>query len=235
VVKKILSENNEQIKTGSTSENILKVENISVKIGDFSLNNVNFDLKKGEILTLMGHSGSGKTTILRIVAGLQKVNSGKVIFQKDSGDKVDITSWPAHKRKFPLMFQEALLFPHLDVAENVAFGLNHLKHEEKEARVNELLEIVELKGFNHRKPETLSGGEQQRVSLARTLAINPQLILLDEPFSSLDKTTKTKLIAKVRAILKNQNISAIFVTHLEVEAEQFGDRIIQISDFSKKS
>ena len=202
---------------------ILDVKNLSSSHeGEVFLKNITFHLKQGDILCLLGPSGSGKTTLLRLLAGLENEDTGVISF-----DNKDIQSILPHKRKFGMMFQDYALFPHKNVYENVAFGLVMKKWADKaiEVKVSEMLEVVGLDGFGHRRIDELSGGEQQRVALARSLAPEPQLLLLDEPLGSLDRTLRDRLSGEIRSILKSLGVTALFVTHDQTEAFTVADKI----------
>lgn len=202
---------------------ILQVKDLSSSFeGHPLLKNISFHLDHGQILCLLGPSGSGKTTLLRLIAGLEVEDSGVITF-KDS----DIKPIPPHKRNFGMMFQDYALFPHKNVHDNVAFGLKmkQMTNKGMEAKVAEMLEVVGLDGFDHRTIDELSGGEQQRVALARSLAPEPQLLLLDEPLGSLDRTLRDRLSAEIRSILKTVGVTAIFVTHDQTEAFTVADKI----------
>ena len=202
---------------------ILDVKNLSSSHeGETFLKNITFHLKQGEILCLLGPSGSGKTTLLRLLAGLENEDTGIITF-----DNKDIQSILPHNRKFGMMFQDYALFPHKNVYENVAFGLVMKKWTDKaiEVKVSEMLEVVGLDGFGHRRIDELSGGEQQRVALARSLAPEPQLLLLDEPLGSLDRTLRDRLSGEIRSILKSLGVTALFVTHDQTEAFTVADKI----------
>jgi ABC-type Fe3+/spermidine/putrescine transport system ATPase subunit len=183
---------------------------------------VTFDVAQGDILCLLGPSGCGKTTLLRIVAGLETADSGEI---KLAGDPLD--GVPVHQRGLGLMFQEYALFPHKDVFGNVAFGLRmaRLSRPEIERRVDEALALVGLSGFAHRSVHELSGGEQQRVALARSLAPRPRLLMLDEPLGSLDRALRERLMNELRQILKEVGLTALYVTHDQSEAFALGDRV----------
>lgn len=183
---------------------------------------VSFALGKGEILCLLGPSGSGKTTLLRLLAGLESSDNGSFLFNGR-----DMAEVAPHKRNFGMMFQEYALFPHKNVHENIGFGLEMAKwsKSEKEQRIIELENLVGLEGKGWRKTLDLSGGEQQRVALARSLAPQPQLLLLDEPLGSLDRTLRDRLAGEIRRILKQQEMTAIFVTHDQSEAFKVADSI----------
>lgn len=189
-----------------------------------AVDDATFSLLAGEIGVLIGPSGCGKTTLLRAVAGLERATAGSI---KLAGDIVSSqnTHLPAESRRIGMVFQDYALFPHLDVASNVAFGLNHLKSGERKVRVQEVLELVGLADASALHPHQLSGGQQQRVALARALAPRPRLLLLDEPFSNLDVDLRERLAHEVRGILKKAGATALFVTHDQLEAFAIGDRI----------
>ncbi len=181
-----------------------------------------FSVERGEIVSLLGPSGSGKTTTLRIIAGLEPIEKGEVIL-----DGLPITHWPPHRRRIGLMFQDYALFPHRTVAENVAFGLRMQRRSpvEMAGRVQAMLDLVGLHGFGPRDINTLSGGERQRVALARTLAPNPRLLLLDEPLGALDRTLRERLLDELPRILRRVGITTMTVTHDQEEAFALADRL----------
>jgi putative spermidine/putrescine transport system ATP-binding protein len=182
---------------------------------------------RGEFLTLLGPSGCGKTTVLRMIAGLVPPSSGRIAV-----DGVDITALPSHQRNMGLVFQSYALFPHLSVARNVAFGLEMrgAGRAAIERRVAESLALVRLEGLRRRMPRELSGGQQQRVALARALVIEPSLLLLDEPLSNLDAKLREELRDEIREIQRRLGITAIFVTHDQVEALTLSDRIAVMNE-----
>lgn len=182
------------------------------------LRDVSLDVPAGAIAALLGPSGCGKTTLLRIVAGLEPADSGTV---RVAGEPVD--GVPPHLRGFGLMFQDYALFPHLDVAGNVAFGLRGLARAERERRVAELLELVGLRGYGSRRVYDLSGGERQRVALARALAPRPRLLMLDEPLAALDRTLRERLQDELRSILRAVGVTTLYVTHDQEEAFALAD------------
>ncbi len=186
-------------------------------VNDFSLN-----IEGGEIFGLLGQSGSGKSTLLRLVAGLEKLDKGTLVF-----DNKDITKQKTEERGFGMVFQSHALFPHLNVHENVAFGLKSQGVSKNliDEKVNEMLSLVHLSGYENRRIEELSGGEQQRVAIARALAIEPKLLLFDEPFSNLDVTLRESTGKELRHIVKNLDLTAIYVTHDQDEAYTLCDRI----------
>jgi iron(III) transport system ATP-binding protein len=189
-----------------------------------AVDNASFTLAAGEIGVLIGPSGCGKTTLLRAVAGLEKASAGSIQLAGDvvSSPQVHL---PAESRRVGMVFQDYALFPHLDVAHNVGFGLHHLKPVGRHLRVQEVLELVGLGDAQTLYPHQLSGGQQQRVALARALAPRPRLLLLDEPFSNLDVDLRERLAHEVRGILKAAGATALFVTHDQLEAFAIGDRI----------
>ena len=187
-----------------------------------AVDGVSFDVTPGEVLGLLGPSGCGKSTLLRAIAGLERLVRGAV-----SWDGADLAPVPVHRRGFGLMFQDGQLFPHRDVAGNVAFGLQMagLGPAERAPRVHELFAMVGLEGFERRQVETLSGGERQRVALARSLAPTPRLLLLDEPLSALDRALREQLAEDVARVLRETRTTAVFVTHDQDEAFAVADRI----------
>ncbi|MDF1500620.1 MAG: ABC transporter ATP-binding protein [Anaerolineales bacterium] len=188
-----------------------------------ALDRVSFDLEEGQILSVLGPSGCGKSTLLHIIAGLVPPDRGTITWQGQ-----DLASIPAHKRNFGLMFQEFALFPHMDVSENVAFGLRmqSMQPAQIEQRTREVLELVGLSAFGSRNVDTLSGGERQRVALARSLAPQPGLLMLDEPFGALDRTLRERLMLQLPEILHSMNQTAIYVTHDQEEAFAVAARVV---------
>jgi ABC-type Fe3+/spermidine/putrescine transport system ATPase subunit len=201
------------------------------------LRGISFSVSQGETICLLGASGSGKSTILRMIAGLEFPESGHILF-----NKIDLAQTPPHARDFGLVFQDYGLFPHLNIFDNVAFGLkmrkklwsagaySRISRQQavglQKKRVTEMLELVNLQGFEKRKVTDLSGGEQQRVALARALAPQPRLLMFDEPLGALDKSLKENLLNQLRSILHKTKIPAIYVTHDQDEAFTIADRIL---------
>ncbi|MCT7942728.1 MULTISPECIES: ABC transporter ATP-binding protein [Shewanella] len=203
----------------------LTIENVfSDYQGQVILNGLNLTLQQGEIVALLGPSGCGKTTLLRAIAGLQPISQGTIKINGDalSSDNVFI---PSEQRGVGMIFQDYALFPHLTVADNILFGVKGLNKIERQARLDEMLELVKLAGLSQRYPHELSGGQQQRVSIARALAYQPQLLLLDEPFSNIDAQVRNEMMLEIRNILKQRNVSAVFVTHSKDEAFVFADKL----------
>lgn len=206
----------------------IQIENLNKTFGQFNaLSNINLAFPEGEFTALLGPSGCGKTTLLRIIAGLDFADTGKIIF---SGREVSHLS--AKERKVGFVFQHYALFRHLTIFENVAFGLRiqprktRLSNAEIEQRVMELLRLVQLEKFAKSYPDRLSGGQRQRVALARALAVKPEVLLLDEPFSALDAQVRKTLRRWLAQLQKELNITSIFVTHDQEEALEVADRIV---------
>jgi sulfate transport system ATP-binding protein len=192
-----------------------------------ALDGVSLSVDDGELVALLGPSGSGKTTLLRLVAGLDFPDSGRILFAG-----ADATSLSIQKRRVGFVFQHYALFRHMSVAKNVAFGLEvnrrqfQLNRRQIQDRVSELLRLVQLPGFENRSPGQLSGGQRQRVALARALAIEPRILLLDEPFGALDAKVRKELRAWVRSLQQQLKITTIFVTHDQEEALELADRVV---------
>ena len=204
---------------------LLNLKNISIAYGSNTVvHDVSISLKKGEIACLLGPSGCGKTTLLRSIAGFEKIKQGTIIVS-DNIVSDDKHFTPPEKRNIGMVFQDFALFPHLSISDNIGFGLRHLKRGEQKERIQELLKLIGLEGFESRYPHELSGGQQQRIALARALAPKPNLLLLDEPFSSMDIELREELAKEVRQILKHENITAILVTHDQNEAFAMADNI----------
>lgn len=206
------------------SGGFLSLESVYKQFGDnVVVDNFNLDIQKGEFVSFLGPSGCGKTTTLRMVAGFEIPSSGRIIL-----DGKDITNVPPNKRNVGMIFQAYALFPNMTVAQNIGFGLRirKLNPADVQARVDEMLGLVNLEQHANKYPYQLSGGQQQRVSLARALAIRPEVLLLDEPLSALDAKIRVSLRAEIRAIQKRLGITAIFVTHDQEEALSISDRIV---------
>lgn len=208
----------------------IQIQNISKNFGKFAaLKNVSFAVDGGELVALLGPSGSGKTTLLRIIAGLEFSEEGKIAFN----DK-DVTDRSAYQRKAGFVFQHYALFQHMNVFENVAFGLRVRKKNERppeaqiRARVEQLLETVQLKDFSKRLPVQLSGGQRQRIAFARALAIEPEVLLLDEPFGALDAKVRKELRHWLRRFHDTTHLTSLFVTHDQEEAFEVADRVVII-------
>ncbi|GGD13720.1 ABC transporter ATP-binding protein [Nocardioides daphniae] len=213
--------------TTSTTE-ALRLEHVDVTYaGVPAVRDVSLAVAPGEVLAVLGPSGCGKSTLLRALAGLEPLSGGRVLF-----DGVDLAGTPTHRRGFALMFQDGQLFGHLSVAGNVGYPLKlrRTPRAEARARVEELLALVGLAGYGDRSPATLSGGERQRVALARALAVEPRLLLLDEPLSALDATLRESLAGDLREILRAAGTTAVMVTHDHDEAFAVADSMAVMFD-----
>lgn len=206
---------------------VLEVSNLTKRFqpgSDPVVNDVSFQVNPDEIFAILGPSGCGKTTTLRIIAGFERPETGDIKLRGQIVDSPAVHISP-EKRGIGFVFQEYALFPHLNVHDNIAFGLRHLTKVEREARIDHMLMISGLRGLEKRRPSELSGGQQQRVALARAIAPMPSILFLDEPFSNLDAVLRQSTRQEVRAIIKKSGISAILVTHDQEEALSFADRI----------
>ena len=206
-----------------TSLSFLRLENLTKRFGGtLAVDGVSLALERGEMLALLGPSGSGKTTTLRLLAGFEVPDSGRVRVEQD-----DVTEVEPVARRFGMVFQHYALFPHLDVGQNVAFGLESLgtRGQELGQRVARALALVDLSGFERRRIGQLSGGQQQRVALARALAPEPRVLLLDEPLSNLDPALRERTRREIRDLIRRVGITTVFVTHEQEEAFDLGDRV----------
>jgi spermidine/putrescine transport system ATP-binding protein len=204
-------------------EVVLRLEGIRKSFGETQvLHRIDLDIHKGEFITLLGASGCGKTTTLRIVAGLEEADEGRVIL-----DGVDITRLDPNKRNVNTVFQSYALFPHMSVAENIGYGLRLRKVPKKEiaAKVDQMLELVQLQGYGYRKPEQLSGGQRQRVAIARAVINEPKVLLLDEPLGALDLKLRRQMQLELKRLQKQLSIAFIYITHDQEEAINMSDRI----------
>jgi sulfate transport system ATP-binding protein len=212
----------------------VRVENITKTFGRFrAVDSLNLEISTGELVALLGPSGSGKTTLLRIIAGLEFPDdgTGAVFFHGN-----DVTVRGAHERRAGFVFQNYALFPHMTVGDNIAFGLQsrprHLRPSKEVIRgkVEELLRLIQLDGYGARFPAQLSGGQRQRVALARALAIEPEVLLLDEPFGALDAKVRKELRRWLRKFHEQMHITSLFVTHDQDEAFELADRVVILSE-----
>ena len=205
----------------------IQLEQLTKKFGDVAaVDGIDLQMPAGEFFTMVGPSGCGKTTTLRMIAGFERPTSGRIVL-----DDIDVAQVPPHKRNVNTVFQSYALFPHLDVASNVAFGLKYKKisKEEQRKRVGEALDLVQLGDFAKRKPAQLSGGQQQRVALARALVLTPQVLLLDEPLGALDARLRKDLQVELKALQAELGITFVFVTHDQEEALTMSDRVAVMS------
>jgi len=210
----------------------IRIDGVEQDFGDFpALRDVSLDIQPGELVALLGPSGSGKTTLLRVIAGLNSADRGHVYF-----DGLDATRLPVQDRRVGFVFQNYALFKHMTVADNIAYGLkvrprrSRPPRGEIESRVDELLRFVQLDGLGKRYPAQLSGGQRQRVALARALAIEPRVLLLDEPFGALDARVRKDLRRWLREVHKETGLTTIFVTHDQDEAMELADRVVVLNE-----
>jgi sulfate transport system ATP-binding protein len=206
----------------------IQLSGINKQFGEFkAIDNIGLDIQSGELLALLGPSGSGKTTLLRIIAGLEQADVGSVLF-----DGIDMVNTPLRERKIGFVFQHYALFKHMTLRENVSFGLRVKSRRFRSsgaairARADELLKLVQLAGLEDRYPHQLSGGQRQRVALARALAIDPKVLLLDEPFGALDAKVRKELRQWLRELHQQTGVTTIFVTHDQEEALELADRVV---------
>ena len=209
-------------------EAAVRFEAVTKRFGEVTaLDNVSMSIRQGEFMTLLGPSGCGKTTLLNLAAGFLGPDRGEILI---AGERMNDV--PTYKREIGMMFQNYALFPHMNVAGNVAYGLKvrGVPKQERDRRVEATLALVQLSGFAGRMPRQLSGGQQQRVALARALVINPTVLLLDEPFSALDKNLRASMQVELREIQRKLNVTTIFVTHDQGEALSLSDRVAVMSE-----
>ena len=207
----------------------LKVENLDVRYGDYqALHQISFTLEPGKIGCMLGPSGCGKTTVLRTIAGFETAASGS-IFIDQREVSCERFSLPPERRNIGMVFQDFALFPHLSVADNIRFGLRAWKPRQQKLRVQELLAMIGMPAYGQAYPHQLSGGQQQRTALARAMAPKPGILLMDEPFSSMDVELREQLAREVRSILRQESITAILVTHDQFEAFAMADDICVIN------
>jgi sulfate/thiosulfate transport system ATP-binding protein len=200
------------------------VENVSKHFGDFhALDNINLEVKDGGLIALLGPSGSGKSTLLRVIAGLETADTGRIFINGNHATNLDV-----RRRNIGFVFQHYALFKHLTIRQNIGFGLDIRKvpRAEIKTRVEELLDLVQLQGLGDRYPSQLSGGQRQRVALARSLAVKPDVLLLDEPFGALDAKVRKELRAWLRRLHDEFHVTSVFVTHDQEEAMEVADEIV---------
>ncbi|MFJ2714413.1 MULTISPECIES: ABC transporter ATP-binding protein [unclassified Pseudomonas] len=202
---------------------LVKIDRVTKKFDEtIAVDDVSLEIKKGEIFALLGGSGSGKSTLLRMLAGFERPTEGRIFL-----DGVDITDMPPYERPINMMFQSYALFPHMTVAQNIAFGLKQdkISSSEVDARVAEMLKLVQMSQYAKRKPHQLSGGQRQRVALARSLAKRPKLLLLDEPMGALDKKLRSQMQLELVEIIERVGVTCVMVTHDQEEAMTMAERI----------
>jgi putative spermidine/putrescine transport system ATP-binding protein len=218
----------QQLSIAESDDVAVRFDAVTKRFGEVAaLREISLAIKRGEFMTLLGPSGCGKTTLLNLAAGYFSPDSGEILI-----DGKRVNDVPTYKRKIGMMFQNYALFPHMTVANNVAYGLRvrQIPKNEIDNRVSEMLALVKLAGLEDRKPRQLSGGQQQRVALARALVINPAVLLLDEPFSALDKNLRASMQVELREIQRKLRVTTIFVTHDQSEALSLSDRLAVMSE-----
>lgn len=206
----------------------VSLKNATKKFGDkTAVNNISVDFEDGKLISILGSSGCGKSTTLNLIAGLEDLSSGKIYY-----DDIDVSNLETEKRNIGMIFQNYALYPHMSVYDNIAFPLKMKKYKKNEIKglVEEAADLVKIKHLINNKPSELSGGEQQRVSIARAIVKKPDLLLMDEPFSNLDKKLRTETRMEIRNLQKKLNITTIFVTHDQEEAMSISDEIVLMSD-----
>ena len=207
------------------SDVYLELVGLTKRFGEsIAVDSVELAVERGSVLALLGPSGSGKTTTLRLLAGFERPDSGRIVV-----DGKDVTTQPPVERRFGMVFQHYALFPHLTVAENIAFGLAEKSAAEQRSRVAEVLSLVDLEGFGEREVTALSGGQQQRVAVARALAPEPRVLLLDEPLSALDYSLRKDMQIELKMLQRQLDITFILVTHDQEEALSMSDRVVVMS------
>jgi spermidine/putrescine ABC transporter ATP-binding subunit len=214
--------------SAEVGETAIRYDGVTKEYGDLkAVDDVSFDVKQGELLALLGPSGSGKTTTLRMLAGFEKPTSGSISLAGK-----DVTHVPTHKRDTGMVFQDYALFPHMTVGENISFGLKRqgFDSDEIEDRITEVLDMVDLGGFADRNPRNLSGGQQQRVATARAIAIEPEVMLMDEPLGALDKKLRDQLEVELTELQDDLGITTLYVTHNQEEALTIADRIAVMNE-----
>ncbi len=207
---------------------VIELKNVTKSFGDnVILKNFDFKVKKDEFLTILGPSGCGKTTILRLIGGFEEADEGKILFNGE-----DITNKEPYERKINTVFQKYALFPHMNVYDNIAFGLNIKKMDKNliKEKVKEVLKLVNLSGFENREIESLSGGQQQRIAIARALVNEPEVLLLDEPLGALDLKLRQAMQIELKRIQKSVGITFIYVTHDQEEALSMSDTVVVLND-----
>jgi ABC-type sugar transport system ATPase subunit len=204
---------------------MITIEGLSKGLGNFHLGPLNLEVNDAQILVVLGRNGSGKTTLLNLIAGILQTDEGKIFLDKNLLNGISL-----EKRKIGYVFQRLYLFPHLDVFSNITFGLQSRKNSEFVIKTKEMISMLGIEQLLARKIQNLSGGEQQKVAIARTLLTEPRLLLMDEPFSNIDVTIKYSLIQEIKTIVHNLKIPTIYVTHYANEAFNMADKIMILHD-----
>ena len=207
---------------------MLKINNLHFRYKNSkedTIKDFNLEIKKGDIVSILGESGSGKSTILRIIAGLEEAYRGEILIGGNLVYSKDQSVEP-EKRGIGMVFQDYALFPHMTVAKNIMFGLKKMDKSQREKRMMEMLKLVNLEEYKDKYPYEISGGQQQRIAIARAIAPSPSLLLLDEPFSNLDANLQSKIRLELKEIIQKANITSIFVTHDKEDAKVLADQVV---------
>ena len=207
---------------------MLKINNLHFRYKNSkedTIKDFNLEIKKGDIVSILGESGSGKSTILRIIAGLEEAYRGEILIGGNLVYSKDQSVEP-EKRGIGMVFQDYALFPHMTVAKNIMFGLKKMDKSQREKRMMEMLKLVNLEEYKDKYPYEISGGQQQRIAIARAIAPSPSLLLLDEPFSNLDANLQSKIRLELKEIIQKANITSIFVTHDKEDARVLADQVV---------
>lgn len=212
--------------------NIINIENYNLKLGNFALNNINLEIKEGEIFAILGKTGSGKTVLLESMAGFYNHGEGSISIKGTPINDISV-----YDRNISFVYQDYALFPHMTVFDNIAYGLKmkKIKKQNQIKIVNEIAKLLSLENILKKYPGTISGGEKQRTALARALVLNPQILLMDEPFSALDPATKENMYSKIKQLHKKFKCTIVFVTHDFNEAKKMANRIGIISNGNLKT
>ncbi len=210
---------------------ILSLQNITKSFrGTPVLNNVSLNFEQGKFTCLLGSSGSGKSTILRLIAGLEKLDDGKIILNGKLANENRKILISASQREIGFIFQDLALWPHFTVYENIAFGLNVKKTDKTKSKISEILDFFGIDGHRNKYPSQLSGGQQQLVAIARSLVLNPKILLMDEPLASLDVKLKSKIRNQIKDLINNFSVTIIYVTHDHHEAFNLADEIVVLNE-----
>ena len=207
---------------------MLKINNLHFRYKNSkedTIKDFNLEIKKGDIVSILGESGSGKSTILRIIAGLEEAYRGEILIGGNLVYSKDKSVEPEN-RGIGMVFQDYALFPHMTVAKNIMFGLKKMDKSQREKRMMEMLKLVNLEEYKDKYPYEISGGQQQRIAIARAIAPSPSLLLLDEPFSNLDANLQSKIRLELKEIIQKANITSIFVTHDKEDARVLADQVV---------
>ena len=213
-------------------DNIINIENYNLKLGNFSLKNINLEIKEGEIFAILGKTGSGKTVLLESIAGFYNHGDGTIYIKDTPVNDIYVCD-----RNISFVYQDYALFPHMTVFDNIAYGLKMKKFKKHDQIkiVNDMVKLLSIENILKKYPGTISGGEKQRTALARALVLNPQILLMDEPFSALDPSTKNNMYEKIKSLHKKFKCTIVFVTHDFNEAKKIADRIGIISNGTLKT